>query len=264
MKIFVISLKSSKRRTFVSKQMEEFGLDFDFFDAINGKELSEEEIEKNCDIEAIKKHPKWLNKGALGCALSHLYIYQEMIQQSIERAIILEDDMVLNKEFRCLLNKLNTRKEKEEVIMLYYRAFNKVTFSTKDSTNLNDNFKILKPYTLDDIPITTGCYYITKNACKKLSDIIQPIRVSADSWKYFVKNSEFKNINVVYPRPLNDFGFKSDIDYHETNSGIIKRKLKIFIDQVDNPFFNHLTFYLRKKRESRMSKFSTTNKKSII
>ena len=42
--IFVISLKNSSRREFIAKRLRGLGLQFEFFDAVYGKELSEEEL----------------------------------------------------------------------------------------------------------------------------------------------------------------------------------------------------------------------------
>jgi GR25 family glycosyltransferase involved in LPS biosynthesis len=42
MKIFVISLKDSERRKSFQTQMKKLNLSFEYFDAINGKELSSE------------------------------------------------------------------------------------------------------------------------------------------------------------------------------------------------------------------------------
>lgn len=264
MKIFVISLKSSKRRDFVKDQFEKLNLSFEFFDAIYGKELTDNEIDKLCSKEALKKSPQWLNKSAIGCALSHYYIYKKICDENIERCLIMEDDMILNNDFLKILDYLGNKKIDEEIILLYYRAFNEVKFSTANREVINTDFNILKPYTIKDAPITTGCYYISQQAAKKLANIILPIRVAADSWEYFMQNSDFKNLKVVFPRPIYDAGFKSDIDYNEAYSNKFVNKIKNFIDSLNIKFVNKLLVKRRKKLEKQMSLFALTEKESTI
>ena len=103
MKIYVVSLKSStQRRKSIIKQFQRYNINFEFFDAINGKELSEEEITKYCDLKILSENPKWLNRGCIGCILSHALIYQRVIDENLKGAIILEDDMLINSEFKLL------------------------------------------------------------------------------------------------------------------------------------------------------------------
>ena len=46
-KIFIISLINSQRREFISKRLSDLRLDFEFFDAVYGKDLTEDQLEKN-------------------------------------------------------------------------------------------------------------------------------------------------------------------------------------------------------------------------
>ena len=264
MRIFIISLKGSKRRNSIQTQMENLNLSFEFFDAVNGKELTTEEITLLCDAQALNENPNWLNRGAVGCALSHLFVYQKIIDENIDKAIILEDDMLLNNDFLDAYNYLKKRKTEEEVIQIYYRAFKEVKFSAIDRDPINSRFSIVCPYSLNDIPITTGCYYITKDACIKLAKVISPIKVAADSWKYFILNSDFDNLKSIFPRPIEDAGFQSEIDYHESYSKNYVKVVKKLIDRLNNPLFNYLFKFLRKQREKKMSSFSYIHKESII
>lgn len=265
MKIFVISLKTSERRKRFNAQMEKLNLPFEYFDAVNGKELSAKEVSEHCDEEALNANPKWLNRGAIGCALSHLHLYKKMVALDIEKAIIIEDDMVLTDDFAAIYKFLAERKTNtEELIQLYYRAFDLVEFSEIGSLAINTKFKIFKPVTLDDIPTTNGCYYLTKSVASKLVKVISPIRVTADSWKYFVLKSDFDNIKVIHPRPVKYGGAKSEIDYHGSYSNIILRIIKLISDKLNLAPINFLQEKIRKSIERDMSQFKTTNKKSTL
>lgn len=258
----MISLRDSKRRAHISSQVNSLNINYEFFDAIYGKGLTESEIREYCDSEALERNPRWLNEGAIGCALSHYFVYRKIVDDDIERAIVVEDDMVLTDRFLKILQFLETRDLHEEIIMLYYRAFNKVTFSSQGEEIIDKAIRILRPFSLDDIPMTTGCYYITKPACEKLIKIILPIRVTADSWKYLLVNAGIDSFNVVYPRPVSDAGFKSEINYHEKYSGRMVQWANKMLGNFNFFPVNLLLRVRRKWLENKMSRFVITTRKS--
>ena len=47
-----------------------------------------------------------MTKGEIGCALSHLKIYQKTVDEDIPYALILEDDTLFDTEFPKYLNDL--------------------------------------------------------------------------------------------------------------------------------------------------------------
>jgi GR25 family glycosyltransferase involved in LPS biosynthesis len=101
--IFIINLpKDTDRRLFMEKQMQDFGLQFQF---IEGKLGSDPEVLANCDDAlAIKEHGKVLTTGEKGCAYAHKSVYEKMLREDIPYALILEDDVVLHKNFRDVLD----------------------------------------------------------------------------------------------------------------------------------------------------------------
>ena len=84
MKIIVVSLgRSVERRKNMIAQLTAKGLDFEIFDAIDGDKLTEEDYNKYCDLDAIKKNSSWLNKGTIGACLSHYFIFKRIIDLNI-------------------------------------------------------------------------------------------------------------------------------------------------------------------------------------
>lgn len=256
MKVFVISLANSKdRRKSIKGQLESLKLDFEIVDAINGKELSSEEIRKFCDASALEENPRWLNLGAIGCALSHMLIYEKIIEQKLDGALILEDDMLLPNNLSLLSGKVAEVVNENEVVLFYYRGFKKILFSKKCSRRIDEEYQILYPVSEDNFPVTTGGYYITNKACKEMLKIILPIRVAADSWGYFYKEKGFDKISVLFPRPLKDANYKSDIDYLASYEGRLKSLISYNVDKFKVPFLYNFLKKRRNKREGEMSDF---------
>ncbi|MEO9473975.1 MAG: glycosyltransferase family 25 protein [Cyclobacteriaceae bacterium] len=259
--IFVISLKDSeKRRRSIATSLNKIGVNFEFFDAVYGAGLEPQEIENLCDSEALRKNPRWLNRGAIGCSLSHYYLYKKIVDENIDGAIILEDDMMLDHRFLEVLGFLEKRNCKDnEVVMLYYRSFSKLQFK-----RLNDIGKtglhIAQPLTDSDIPITTGGYYVTSAACKSLATFILPVRVTADSWNYFLKEGALESIKVVYPRILSDGSFKSVIDYNQAYKNGFIANLSRLLNSRNIPLISYILKSRRKKLENSMSEFELTER----
>lgn len=73
--IFVISLKHSEdRRAYITKELARFGLEFEFFDAVDGASLDSDTIKKVCSYD-ITKWRRPLSNGEIGCALSHISVW---------------------------------------------------------------------------------------------------------------------------------------------------------------------------------------------
>jgi GR25 family glycosyltransferase involved in LPS biosynthesis len=95
-KIYVINLKKNTDRwDSMSKMAENANINITRFDAINGKELAS----NHPDILKyfVKDHK--LNNGQIGCALSHIKIWEDAIKNNYENIIIFEDDAIIPDNF---------------------------------------------------------------------------------------------------------------------------------------------------------------------
>lgn len=252
MKVFVVSLKSAeKRRKSISAALESQNIDFEFFDAIKGAELSNEQIEQYCDLETLKRHPEWMNPGAIGCSLSHVFIYQKIIDNNLSGAVILEDDMLFVEGIKGIIDSLEN--QSEELIMLYYRSFGKLLLDGSSQQKIDSDFSIYQLKSMKNPPMTTGGYYISRSACERFTKYLYPIRMTADSWNHFVKDGVLDKIHLVYPRPLMDAGFKSEIEYIESSYHPVLGKIAQFVDRNQiQPFYGFLKSR-RRKIERKMS-----------
>lgn len=100
-KIKVISLKRSKQRR-ENFLLKNDGLIFDFFDAIDGSQLSD--AKKN-DPNFFVAPLSFPSAGAYGCALSHLSLWNFSIQKN-EPLTIAEDDAIFTDDFQFKSEKI--------------------------------------------------------------------------------------------------------------------------------------------------------------
>lgn len=120
-RVIIISLKrATERREHIVRQMQEQKIPFEFFDAVDGRTLTEEQKSK-ADLKLAEKllgHT--LVPGEIGCALSHIGIYEKMVQENIPSCIILEDDMIFDPQFKNIIQKIETLKNDWELIYLLH------------------------------------------------------------------------------------------------------------------------------------------------
>lgn len=101
MKNIVISLKNATdRREHIINEFSKQGIDFEFFDAIT-PDLLDETCQK-LGINLIKNQR--LSNGEKAVFLSHVYLWQKMLDENIEYLAIFEDDVFLGKNAHLFLN----------------------------------------------------------------------------------------------------------------------------------------------------------------
>lgn len=103
--IFLINLdRRQERRRKMEANFDILGLDVRHYPAFDGKQLSDEKVEKL----GIKFLPGYLDPyhkrpmtfGEIGCFLSHYYIWETIVQEGLETVLIIEDDIKFEPYFR--------------------------------------------------------------------------------------------------------------------------------------------------------------------
>ena len=98
----VISLeRSHERRAFMQRQLDDLGLPFRFFNAIDGSKMTATKFGEAVGVK--------LTPGEIGCGLSHLAGIREIAEGEHEYAAILEDDVFVLPETSSSMNNICAR-----------------------------------------------------------------------------------------------------------------------------------------------------------
>lgn len=121
--IYIISLpKASLRRAKINLMLKRFNISYSFIEGVNGWKLDVDNLKRQ-GILATSYQPNSFNPGHLGCYLSHLKVYSEMIKRNHKSAIILEDDVCLKLDFVQRLQHLEKHCPQEyDLIWLGYHS----------------------------------------------------------------------------------------------------------------------------------------------
>jgi hypothetical protein len=85
--VYVISLaRAAARRAAICKHLTSHDVEFTIMEGVDGATLHPEELSRLMAPGAC------IHPGAVGCYLSHLRVYQDIVDKSTEMALVLEDD----------------------------------------------------------------------------------------------------------------------------------------------------------------------------
>lgn len=106
--VFIVSLlRAAERRAQCAETMAKLGLEFAFFDAVEGAALSETEIAAVYDAERnAREFKRPLSRGEIGCYLSHYELWKRIAASESGGAVILEDDFEAADELPELLREI--------------------------------------------------------------------------------------------------------------------------------------------------------------
>lgn len=103
--IFIINMdKDVNRRETMRTRAEAAGLLFEFVQAISGRDMSVEEIDRCYDSAKRKRYfGRDMTIGEIGCLMLHRKIYEKVVAENIPYAVILEDDVVFESDIYKVL-----------------------------------------------------------------------------------------------------------------------------------------------------------------
>lgn len=232
LKTYVISLdRTPERYVNVKKQLDNIGLMHSRFNAVDGYDLvfsdrdssatfkgkdikdgnytlnenhkylvycPSIEIEYNSDFNKLNRT---LTAGEFGCYCSHIEIWNNIVKNNIEYALIFEDDVTLDKDFYQFFDKLTKKLPKGwDIIYLHvahhpFKNLNKILFHDQ-----------LLKFGSDQLGVSlTSGYLISKKGAKKLKSYSRtftfPIddKISNAINKGFINAYKTKNLYVTAP-----------------------------------------------------------------
>ncbi|PMR73065.1 LPS biosynthesis glycosyltransferase [Billgrantia endophytica] len=209
---YVISLPGSARRSRLQSTFDSIGLPFEFWDAVNGAELSAQALAEVDQEHAQRDWGHRLNKGEIGCALSHIGLYEHMLKQGIGEAIILEDDAQPAEGFlETLAHMLSSLPQRAEIAFLHHGKAK----SWPLKRSLPHKHKLVR-YRYPSANSRRGIfsargYWLSLEAAKKLLALAYPIRMPADCLTGYIQRNRL-NAYGVEPNLLLETDLPSEID----------------------------------------------------
>ena len=215
MKIVIINLESNKKRlNYITKNLNELGIEFERFNAIYGKNLSKKEIK---NVTTFMGRNFLCNHGIIGCALSHLKIWKEFEKSKDKLILISEDDVEYNSHFPVFLKNIYKIYDKIRFDILNLNTSVGI-FSSFQNSEYIDKYELIKPI----FPLTMASYILSKTGVKRILRIINDkihyhidFLIAKENFFYNLNYYALKNINVL------NVSYTSDSNLISKNNGIL-------------------------------------------
>ena len=175
---FVVSLaRAQNRRQQICQHLREFGIDFRLIDAVDGRTLPPEEVAR------IVEPGRQMHPGAIGCYLSHLEIYRQMLAEKLPLALVLEDDARLSPRCADFLRAVRPSTGFDYCFLDSddHNDRGPVYFDRDDAIELAPGYRA---HRLSAGPQTTHAYMITLEGARKRLEHAYPLRKAIDLYDH--------------------------------------------------------------------------------
>ncbi|MCY4050714.1 MAG: glycosyltransferase family 25 protein [Gammaproteobacteria bacterium] len=211
--IRVINLESSiKRRIHIKMQLDNLGLDYLIIVAVDGKMLSKQDIDYIYDEErTLDFRGRPLSRGEIGCALSHITLYKEIIENRLDAMLILEDDIFIDSRILSVLMDTCSYPEDWDIIFIGYRARRTFSHSVDSPMHfLKEGLTLNRVAGLQGVRETNG-YLVSHAGAVKLLELTKGLHKPID---LYTGDYNTLNIYLVKPRLIQHLqnSFRSTID----------------------------------------------------
>lgn len=247
---YIINLKENQQRLRnCEKQFLELGLDFQLIDAVNGRNLSQQEIDNVYDSKKNKRLYKApLVPSEIGCYLSHYNAWEKIANGPKEGGFVFEDDFNAADNLANVIKVLSEDSINDwDIVKLFSLNQNPKALSIRE---INKRLKIVHPY---KIPTCMTAYALTKDAARKLisrhSGVFRPVD---EDLKYFWETG--LRVSLIVPPPVTIGDQSVSLSTIGYDRKLASRKLgklnlkKIFRGILYRVRYQFLLFYYNKIR----------------
>ena len=222
---YLISLlRDAQRRQTMTAQLERMGLPFEWFEAILGQALPAAELEACIDHGAQQRgyHQK-LTPGEIGCYLSHLGVWQRLLDSDRGHALVLEDDVTLLPSLPAVLQSVPALTNRWDMIKLIGRPKEQPLRGWPlPQQGAGELIRYAR------VPTMTSAYLISREGASKLLELrkrfFRPIDIDLRHWW----EGELRMYGVLpYPVVLSEASQTSSIGHREPEPSWSRMRRKV-------------------------------------
>ena len=226
---YIINLKSSRSRLkHARKEFSSVGIDnYTVLEATDGKHLDIDLFRQSkfCHVDDYKK--RHLSAGEVGCYMSHVRVWLDMISKGYKKVLICEDDMRFDKgSLPYLDSRLKSIPDDWSIIHFYCSyAGNDLELRKQKRRPFSEGV-----YFGWDEGGGTVCYGLSDKAALMLLEHAFPIRYAADGLVSYPTLDQFQELApelykdkgfVLDPSPCCLADFETTIDGREESNGVL-------------------------------------------
>jgi GR25 family glycosyltransferase involved in LPS biosynthesis len=204
-KVFVISLKQSKRTKKITNRLKSLKINFEIFYGINGHK--KQNFLKLLKIYNSSKTESYIGRKLaypeIAASLSHLNIYKMIVARKIKSAIIIEDDAYPSNVMAKWIKK-KVRINDNSILSFYSYPSGYLTKKGK-----NTKLKDVKIHLAETHINNSSCYQINFQTCKKIIKITKGKVCGVGDWPFNCKKDKIKLTTTLPYLTIMDDAFES-------------------------------------------------------
>jgi GR25 family glycosyltransferase involved in LPS biosynthesis len=255
-KVFVLSLKDSKRIKILRKRLKKIKINFTILFGINGNK--KDSHKKLKELYNKKKTENYIGRQLafpeIAASYAHINAYKIIKKNKIKSAIIIEDDVYPSKALKWWIK--NNIKIKDNYILSFY-SYPALGFIYKKPNKINTNNKI-RIHDARTHLLNSSCYQINLKTCEKILKVTNGKVCGVGDWPFNLKKNRI-NLGVTLPY-LNTFIInnsntadarskfaKSSFNFKKKLPSLMQNILRFFYYMSYFPFFmkkySNIDFY---------------------
>ena len=161
--------------------------------------------------------------GSAGAALSHLSVYQRILTDGLDNALVLEDDVLVPADLNNLADAVAEHLTGAEIALLNFHSSEPCRMGRMGAVSLTSGRFLALPIDISQ-PQSGAAYVITREACERMVKRAVPIRVLADSWWHFFREGQIDRVRCVVPLAVDKSPrFASSIGTYGVGDGLKAR-----------------------------------------
>jgi glycosyl transferase, family 25 len=218
------------------------GMSYEFVEAVDGDDL---DLYDPKVIDPSVLGTAWVRAGSAGVAYSHMRVYEKILADGLEYALVLEDDVRLPGDLSSQVESIVPYLTGAEIALLSYDSPQTCLISRESSVRLASGKELMLPLDVDQ-PRSAAAYLVTQAACKRMVNHVAPYKVHPDNWGYHFREGALDRVRCVLPMPVSkDPKFESTIDYG--GQGRLKAEMLAFARRYHVTPLQRAIAYRRKR-----------------
>lgn len=217
MKTFLINLdKDVERLAAADAQLKRLGIEYERFPAVYGKNLSRVEMRKHVStFRSWSVNGRMYTPGQVGCTLSHIFIYQRMVEENIPMAMVFEDDVTMSDDMPRMMafveKELDASRPQWVLFSDHSRGHSETVADSADAPRL-----VRCGY-----DFCTEAYALTLAAAKAVLRVNYPMNCMCDSYPRWAAR---KVIELYHAKPTSAIQNREDFGSNLGYDGIVGKK----------------------------------------
>jgi glycosyl transferase, family 25 len=232
------------------RELRKAGIDHEFVEGVEGRDV---DLSDTSLVDPTRLGNSPFSSGVVGCYLSHLKVYKKVLEADTERALVLEDDVILPADMTALIEAASTHMAGAEAVLLHHHRRGHAErgeaygFFRRGSVQLPCSRILAFPTDVGDLG-GTGAYLITRDACQRMAKVMLPIKVPVDDWAFFRNEGALDKVRCVVPMPVQiNSGFRTTIEHYGPSS--LQTRLRNAVIRI--PLLSHALTMRRQRLMAR-------------